>query len=193
MRPLAFSLLLLTGACAHAYAQGFDPRLPAPVPSVEGSVQESPKAHYVDVSPGAGPVAGANSDTSQRYRLLYTGWLRNGKQFSAAMDPKNPFVFVTGRRQVIAGFELGFDGMRVGGKRRMFLPYQLAYGVRGNPPGVPPRAELIFDVELLAIEDVPDEPAAADLLLTLSDYEEKVLALAKTVPESKYDWRPAPG
>ena len=191
MRPLVFSLILLTCACAHAYAQSFDPRLPAPVPPVEGSVQESPKVHYIDVSPGSGPVTGSNS--SQRYTLLYTGWLRNGKQFSAAMDPKNPFVFVTGRRQVIAGFELGFDGMRVGGKRRLFLPYQLAYGVRGNPPGVPPRAELIFDVELLSVEDVPDEPAAADLLLTLSEYEDQALALAKTVPESKYDWRPAPG
>ena len=187
MRPLGLSLILLTCACA----QGFDPRLPAPVPPVEGSVQESPKVHYIDVHPGSGPLAGANSN--QRYTLLYTGWLRNGKQFSAVMDPKNPFVFVTGRRQVIAGFELGFDGMRVGGKRRMFLPYQLAYGVRGNPPAVPPRAELIFDVELLSVEDVPDELAAADLLLTLSDYEEKALALAKTVPESKYDWRPAPG
>ena len=185
MRSLALSVFLLTGLCA----QSFDPRLPAPVPSVVGRVEESPKARYIEVRLGTGPLAGA----SQRYRLLYTGWLREGKQFSAVTDPANAFVFIPGRRQVIAGFELGFDGMRVGGKRRLFLPYQLAYGVRGNPPGVPPRAELIFDVELLSVEDVPDELAAADLLLTFSEYENKVLELAKTVSESKYDWRPAPG
>ncbi len=185
MRLIAVSLFLLTGLCA----QSFDPRLPAPVPPVEGAVQESPKVHYIDVRQGTGPLAGAG----QRYRLLYTGWLRDGKQFSAVTDPKNPFVFIPGRRQVIAGFELGFDGMRVGGKRRLFLPYQLAYGVRGNPPGVPPRAELIFDVELLSVEDVPNEQPAADLLLTFSSLEDKVLELAKSVPEDKYDWRPAPG
>lgn len=186
MRPLTFSLFLLTGLSG----QSFDPHLPLPVPAVEGAVQESPKVHYIDIRAGSGrPAAGA----SQRYSLLYTGWLRDGKQFSAATDPKSPFVFIPGRRQVIAGFELGFDGMREGGKRRLFLPYQLAYGVHGNPPGVPPRAELIFDIELLSVEDVPDEVAAADLLLTWSNYEERILALAQAVPESKYDWRPAPG
>jgi FKBP-type peptidyl-prolyl cis-trans isomerase/DinB superfamily len=185
MRSLAVCSFMLASLCA----QSFNPHLPAPVPPVDGAVQESPKVHFIDVRTGSGPMAGA----SQRYSLLYTGWLRDGKKFSAVMDPKEPFVFVPGRRQVIAGFELGFDGMRVGGKRRVFLPYQLAYGVRGNPPGVPPRAELIFDIELLSVEDVADELAAADLLLTLSDYQDKVMALTKAVPDDKYDWRPAPG
>src|SRR5450755_4138997 len=82
---------------------------------------------------------------------------------------------------------------REDGKRRVFLPYQLAYGVRGNPPAVPPRAELIFDIELLSVEEIPDELAAADLLSTLADYEDKVLRLAKAVPAEKYDFRAAPG
>jgi len=179
-------MVLLTGLLG----QSFDPRLPAPVPPVEGPVQESPKVHYIEVRAGAGALAaGAN----QRYSLVYTGWLRDGKQFSAVSDPQHPFQFIPGRRQVIAGFELGFDGMRVGGKRRLFLPYQLAYGVRGNPPAVPPRAELIFDIELLAVEDVPEEVAAADLLRTLTAYESDVLELSKAVEEDKEDWRPAPG
>jgi len=170
--------------------QSFDPRLPAPVPEVKGPVLASPKVHYIEVRRGSGPLAAA---VNQRYSLVYTGWLRDGKQFSAVTDSQHPFQFTPGRRQVIAGFELGFDGMRVGGKRRLFLPYQLAYGVRGNPPAVPARAELIFDIELLAVEDVPAEVPAADLLLTLHDYERKVLDLYKDVPEDKQDWRPAPG
>jgi hypothetical protein len=171
------------------FGQNFDPKLPAPVPAVDGSLEESPKVRYIDVRKGDGPLAAAG----QRYTLIYTGWLRDGKKFSSADDPQHPFQFVQGRRQVIAGFELGFDGIRVGGKRRVFLPYQLAYGERGNPPSIPPRSESIFDLELLAVENVPDELAAADLLLTLSDYQDRAMALAKAVPERKYDWRPAPG
>ena len=95
------------------FGQNFDPKLPAPVPGVDGSLEESPKVRYIDVRKGDGPLAAAG----QRYTLVYTGWLRDGKKFSSADDPQHPFQFVPGRRQVIAGFELGFDGMRVGGKR----------------------------------------------------------------------------
>ena len=58
---------------------------------------------------------------------------------------------------------------------------------------IPPKAELIFDVELLGVTDVPPAPAAADILLSFSDSEHKVIALAKIVPEDKYSWRPAAG
>jgi hypothetical protein len=93
---------------------------------------------------------------------------------------------------VIAGWEAGFEGMKVGGKRRLFIPYQFAYGEKGREP-IPPKAELIFDIELLGTADVPDVPAAADLLLPFSDLESKALSLAKAMPEDKYAWRPAPG
>ena len=54
---------------------------------------------------------------------------------------------------MIAGWDLGFEGMRVGGRRRLFIPYQLAYGEAGRPPLIPPKSELIFDVELMAVAD----------------------------------------
>src|SRR5450759_3821257 len=87
---------------------------------------------------------------------------------------------------------MGFEGMKVGGKRRLFLPYALAYGENGRA-NIPPKAELIFDVELLDTKDVPPLAAAAELLLPFNDLENQVLALAKAIPEEKYPWRPGPG
>ncbi len=66
---------------------------------------------------------------------------------------KSPIAFPLGARRVIAGWDVGFDGMQVGGQRRLFIPYQLAYGDAGRPPVIPAKAELIFDVELMAVTD----------------------------------------
>jgi hypothetical protein len=101
-------------------------------------------------------------------------------------------VFVQGRRQVIAGFDVGFEGMKVGGKRRLFLPYQMAYGELGRGT-IPPKAELIFDVELLAVKDGSQQSPASDLMLSFGMLQDQVMALAKAVPEGKYGWRPAAG
>jgi hypothetical protein len=99
---------------------------------------------------------------------------------------------VQGRRQVITGWELGFEGMKVGGKRRLFIPYQLAYGESGRGP-IPPKAELVFDVELLDVKDAPQLGPAVDVLPTFTELESRVMALAKATPEEKYSWRPSAG
>ena len=67
---------------------------------------------------------GAAAQPGQQYTLHYTGWLTDGTKFDSSVDRGTPFVFIQGRRQVIAGFDVGFIGMKVGGKRRVFIPYQ---------------------------------------------------------------------
>ena len=74
--------------------------------------------------------------------------------------PRPPYAFALGLRRVIAGWDTGFEGMSVGGRRRLLIPYQLAYGEPGRPPVIPPRAELIFDVELMAVADTMPRPDA---------------------------------
>jgi len=184
-RALAFFLLIALAGTALAQ---FDPKMPAGVPEVSGAVVENVTMHYIDIALGTGATAAPG----KQYTVHYTGWLRNGTKFDSSVDRKEPLKFVQGRRLVISGWEVGFEGMKVGGKRRLFIPYQLAYGENGQG-SIPPKSELIFDVELLAVTDVPPAPAAADILLSFSDSEQKVLALAKAVPEEKYSWRPAPG
>ncbi|HVG26203.1 MAG TPA: FKBP-type peptidyl-prolyl cis-trans isomerase, partial [Acidobacteriaceae bacterium] len=76
----------------------------------------------------------------------------------------DPISFPYGAHQVIAGWDTGFEGMHVGGKRRLFVPYQLAYGELGRPPVIPPKTMLVFDVELVsqsATRPEPPHPAAA--------------------------------
>ena len=181
------ALLAAAGVLA---AQGFDPTMPAPVPAVSGRVVAFFGLRYIDVNAGEGAPAGPG----QEYTVHYTGWLRDGSKFDSSLDKATPLKFVQGRRAVIAGWDAGFEGMKVGGTRRLFLPYQLAYGELGRPPAIPPKAELIFDVELLGVKDVAAPPAAgADLSLVLHDLEDHIMALAKAVPEEKYSWKPAEG
>jgi uncharacterized damage-inducible protein DinB len=183
-----FALVCLLLAGVGLKAQAFDPKMPASVPPVTGTVVENVTMHYIEIAAGSGDVAAP----AKQYTVHYTGWLRDGTKFDSSVDRKTPLKFVQGRRQVISGWEVGFEGMKVGGKRRLFIPYQLAYGELGRG-SIPPKAELIFDVELLDVSDVPATPAAADILLSFSDSEKKAMALAKAVPEEKYAWRPAPG
>ena len=182
-------ILLTLSAAATLLAQSFDTKMPANVPAVTGKVVENVSMHYIDIAIGTGAPAAPG----KQYTVHYTGWLRNGTKFDSSVDRKEPFKFVQGRREVIAGWEVGFEGMKIGGKRRLFIPYQLAYGELGRG-SIPPRAELIFDVELLDVADVgAAPPAAADIILWVNDSAEKVIALAKAVPEDKYSWRPAAG
>lgn len=82
----------------------------------------------------------------------YTGWLPNGEQFDSTRDAGEARSFQLGaRRDVISGWEEGVAGMRIGGKRRLVVPPQLAYGARGVPGAIPPNATLVYEFELLEI------------------------------------------
>jgi peptidylprolyl isomerase len=107
---------------------------------------------YTDTTVGTGAVASAG----HKVVVNYTGWLwqdgRKGDKFDSSLDRGQPFSFVLGARQVIRGWDEGVAGMRVGGKRTLIIPPDLAYGQRGAGGVIPPNATLIFDVELLRVE-----------------------------------------
>jgi FKBP-type peptidyl-prolyl cis-trans isomerase FkpA len=96
---------------------------------------------------GTGPEATAG----QQVQVHYTGWLTDGKKFDSSKDRNDPFVFGLGARQVIAGWDEGVQGMKVGGKRKLTIPASLGYGARGAGGVIPPNATLVFEVELLAV------------------------------------------
>ncbi|HWB32702.1 MAG TPA: FKBP-type peptidyl-prolyl cis-trans isomerase [Acidobacteriaceae bacterium] len=113
---------------------------------------------YVDAHAGTGPLA----EPHKYLTVKYTGYLADGTVFDASDNHPNkePFTFALGEHQVVAGWDTGFAGMRVGGKRRLFIPFQLAYGPSGRPPTIPPRAELIFDMELVSVSNTEPKPPA---------------------------------
>src|SRR5579872_3544048 len=82
---------------------------------------------YTDIAIGTGAPAAAG----RKFTVHYTGRLTDGTKFDSSVDRNQPFTFVQGRRQVISGWDIGFEGMKVGGKRKLFIPYQLAYGEAG--------------------------------------------------------------
>jgi len=97
---------------------------------------------------GAGAVA-KNGDIVS---VHYTGTLENGTKFDSSVDRGVPFEFTLGAGQVIPGWDIGVEGMKVGEKRKLTIPSLLAYGERGAGGVIPPNAALIFEVELLGIK-----------------------------------------
>jgi peptidylprolyl isomerase len=170
---------------AHATASSTGVTLPPGIPPVKGIVKTAFSERWEDIKIGTG----ADAVTNKMYKVNYTGWLASdGKKFDSSYDhpgqplkdkdgkpvlgpdgkPKlgdpEPISFPQGFGRLIPGFDQGFEGMKVGGKRRIFIPWQLAYGDKGRPgpdaahPVIPPKSDLIFDVELVDISDMPAQP-----------------------------------
>ncbi len=102
---------------------------------------------YEEVVVGSGSEAVAG----QRVTVHYTGWLTDGTKFDSSKDRGDPFRFSLGAGQVIAGWDQGVAGMKVGGTRKLTIPPQLGYGARGAGGVIPPNATLVFEVELLEV------------------------------------------
>jgi peptidylprolyl isomerase len=160
-------------------------KLPAGIPPVRGIKKTAFSLQYQDIKLGTG----ADAEPNKMYEVQYTGWLAaTGYKFDSSYDHRAPVVgkdgkpvtgpdgkpqlgdaqpmkFPQGFGRLIPGFDQGFYGMKVGGKRRLFIPWQLAYGAKGRPgpdaahPGIPAKADLIFDVELVSQSEMQTPPA----------------------------------
>jgi len=142
---LVVALMVAYGQKKTAAAR---PNTSAPTKVTGEPTKTADGLEYWDIKVGTGPTA----EKGQKVTVHYTGWLTSGKKFDSSVDAGKPFDFKLGNGDVIKGWDEGVAGMKVGGKRQLKIPGDLAYGSRGYPGVIPPNATLIFDVQLLAVK-----------------------------------------
>ncbi len=120
---------------------------PSPTPTVSKMIQMENGLKIQDLKVGTGPEAKSGFAVA----VNYIGTLENGTKFDSSYDRGQPFQFMLGAGQVIKGWDIGVAGMKVGGKRKLIIPSDLAYGERTIGP-IPPNSTLVFEVELLAVQ-----------------------------------------
>jgi FKBP-type peptidyl-prolyl cis-trans isomerase len=160
MSQIRAAAFLIVASIALASAQTATHRVhvvpnPNSPTKVTGDGVKTPSGlQYWDIKLGTG----AEAKTGDKVKVHYTGWLTNGKKFDSSIGGQ-PYEFTLGRGEVIKGWDEGVAGMKVGGKRQLRIPPELAYGEDGHPPQVPPSATLIFVVRLVAVTSAPAAPA----------------------------------
>lgn len=148
---IALSLVLGLAACGSEPApeEPDEPAAEAPAGDCEEGVVETDSGlQYEDLECGDGDEAQRGDSVV----VHYTGTLEDGTKFDSSLDRGQPFTFTIGAGQVIQGWEEGIAGMRIGGKRKLTIPPDLAYGKAGRPPVIPRNATLIFEVSLVDIQ-----------------------------------------
>ena len=127
--------------------------IPSPSPTPENTmIQMENGLQIQNLKVGTGPEA----KTGYAVAVNYLGTLENGTKFDSSYDRGEPFQFNLGAGKVIKGWDIGVAGMKVGGKRKLIIPPDLAYGEKGIGP-IPPNATLVFEVELLAVQAPPSK------------------------------------
>ena len=146
--PLAVASLLAACSLDDFRSRPLNPPLARELAVNEEDMTTTPSGlRYQDVAEGDGAEARAGDTVA----VHYSGWLTDGSPFDSSRDRGTPLTFQLGAGRVIAGWDEGVAGMKVGGSRKLIIPAQLGYGTRGAPPVIPPNATLVFDVELLSI------------------------------------------
>ena len=121
------------------------PRFPGELPQGE-MIETASGLKYFEIVEGTGH---SPADATSRVRVHYTGWLVDGTKFESSVDRGAPVEFSLGSH--LKGWTEGIGSMREGGKRKLIIPFDLAYGEAGRPGSIPPRATVIFDVELIEV------------------------------------------
>lgn len=131
---------------------------PKPAATTEPEKPEPADLKIEDLVVGTG----AEAKDGDKVKVNYTGrLLKTNFMFDTSIGPgKKPFEFQIGKGSVIKGWDQGVAGMKVGGKRKLTIPSRLGYGERGSPPKIPGKATLVFEVELLAVNEAADAGAA---------------------------------